>query len=325
VLPYRAEPQLPYNGLRLTRGPGLRGSDGWSTAVIEHPGSLVIPLRKDQCLVRGPGRELVTLPLASVDDGPVSDSFWCGPGRDGSLVFLGRRDDGAGIFALDLSDRSEPAALELAGADKTLDTRSLFSSLDAQQSALLAYARGLLRWHRDQKYCGACGSRSWADPAGHQRTCSGTSCGKLLFPRIEPAVITLVLSPSAGGSAEPGPKALMGRHQGSAPDAWALIAGFVDIGESLEDAVRREVAEETGVAVGEVRYQASQAWPFPAGLMLGFRAVALREDIAVDQDEIVEARWFTRAELGAHLGSRSRKHRDSIGMFLLEDWLSGPD
>jgi NAD+ diphosphatase len=324
VLPYRAEPRLPYNGLRLDRTAGLRRSDGLESR-CKHPASRVIPLRRDQCLVRNPGRELVTLPTAS--SAAILDQ--CDP-----LVFLGVGPDGAGTFAVDLSGISEPAALQLVGADATIDTRSLFSSMDAQQSALLAYARGLLRWHRDQRYCGACGSFARPDPAGHQRTCTGERCGKLLFPRIEPAVITLVLAPGPAGLAgsagpgspgEPAPRCLMGRHQGSAPDAWALIAGFVDIGESLEDAVRREVAEETGVAVGEVRYQASQAWPFPAGLMLGFRAVALREDIAVDQDEMVEARWFTRAELGTHLASRPRKHRDSIGMFLLEDWLGEQD
>lgn len=144
----------------------------------------------------------------------------------------------------------------------------------------------------------------------------GSGCGRLLFPRIEPAVIVVVEAPGAP------PRCLLGRHRGAAAGAFALIAGFVDIGESLEDAVRREVAEEAGVPVGEVRYQGSQAWPYPAGIMVGFRARATSEVIAVDHDELTEARWFTRAGLAAHRAARPRTHGDSIGTHLLDAWLA---
>ncbi|MEP7026079.1 MAG: NAD(+) diphosphatase, partial [Actinomycetota bacterium] len=306
------EPRLPYNGLRLDRAADRRGDSDWLQSVRQHPGTRVIPLRGDQCMIRHPGRQLVTLLVSEADTFLDEDDL---------QVFLGVDDDGAGLFTVDLSGRTEAVALQFTGADATIDTRSMFSTLDTEQSAALAYARGLLRWHHDQQYCGACGGYAQPDPAGHQRVCLRGECQKLLFPRIEPAVITLVLAPENGGP----PRCLLGRHYGAKPDGWALVAGFVDVGESLEDAVRREVAEETGVAVGEVRYQASQAWPFPAGLMLGFRAVATDEAIAVDQIEMVEARWFTQPELATHLASRPRKHRDSIGMFLLEDWLGHQD
>jgi NAD+ diphosphatase len=130
-------------------------------------------------------------------------------------------------------------------------------------------------------------------------------------------VITLV------ESAGPPGRCLLARHRGSAPDSYALIAGFVEVGESLEDAVRREVAEETGVSLAAVRYVASQSWPFPAGLMLGFRATAAGESIAVDGREILEARWFTRAELAQRAASgRPPGREDSIDRHLFRSWLA---
>jgi NAD+ diphosphatase len=304
---------LPYNGLTLDRAAGRRGDEAWLRGLRERQDSLVIPLWRDQCLVSG--RELVTIAMteaaAALDESAV-------PGGRAAPVFLGL-DGEAGIFAVDLSVLDEAAAMRLAGATGVTDTRSQFAALCAQRAAALAYARGLLRWHRDQGFCGECGAPSQVRAGGHQRTCTGPGCGRLLFPRIEPAIIVVVEAPG------PPSRCLLGRHRGAAADAYALIAGFVDIGESLEDAVRREVGEEAGVGVGEVRYTGSQAWPFPAGLMVGFRAVAISEAIAVDHDELEDARWFTRPELAAHRAARPRTHGDSIGTFLLDAWLAEGD
>jgi NAD+ diphosphatase len=151
-----------------------------------------------------------------------------------------------------------------AGAVATADMRALFPGLRADAAAELAYARGLLHWHREQRFCGACGGVAGSREGGHLRVCR--DCGKLLFPRIEPAVITLATFAD---------RCLLGRHRGAGPGAFATLAGFVEIGESLEEAVRREVGEEAGVKVGEVTYRGSQPWPFPGGVMIGFRAVAL--------------------------------------------------
>lgn len=140
----------------------------------------------------------------------------------------------------------------------------------------------------------------------------------LHFPRIEPAIIVLVELPG-----EPR-RCLLGRHQGAGPDRFSTLAGFVEVGESLEDAVRREVAEEAGVAVGPVSYQGSQAWPFPAGLMIGFRAVADSPEVRVDGTELLDARWFTAAEIRARIADESAAppyRVDSIGRALIEDWL----
>lgn len=159
---------------------------------------------------------------------------------------------------------------------------------------------------------------------GHLRICAAGECGRLLFPRIEPAVIVLVEAPAAVGEQD---RCLLARHRGAAPDGYSTLAGFVEIGESLEDAVHRELAEEAGVLVDNVSYQASQAWPFPAGLMVGFRARAVSAAIAVDRDEIEEARWFTRPELAdllvRHRQRKPRAAEDSIESYLLESWLHG--
>jgi len=277
---------LPYNGLSLDRAGAHRGDDRW--LADRRAGARVLAFRHDRCLVSG--------------DVPVEVAA-----ADRELVFLGLDGD-TGVFATDLSDVDEPDALRLAGADAAVDIRTLFRALDPQRSATLAYARGMLHWARNQRFCGACGAVTESRNAGHIRKC--TACGKLWFPRIEPAVIMLVEAPDRR-------RCLLGRHRGAAEGAYSTLAGFVEIGESLEEAVRRELVEEAGVPVSDVRYQASQAWPFPSGMMIGFRAVALSDDVAVDEDELIEARWFTPDEVRA-LGDR---RPDSIESHLVETWL----
>jgi NAD+ diphosphatase len=298
---------LPYNGLALDRAAASRADPGWVDAVLARPGSTVIPFWRDKCLVAGAGRQPVS--LAGRDAGPVIDAAQ-------GLVFLGL-DGQCGVFAADLSPLTETAAAALAGASAAVDVRRLFTSLGAQQAAMLGYARGILQWHRQQRFCGACGAPARSQNGGSMRRCSGQGCGTLLFPRVEPAVIMLVESPES----QPGPpRCLLARHRGSAAGAYATLAGFVELGECLEDAVRREVAEETGVGVGVVRYQGSQAWPFPAGLMAGFRARAVSTALSVDPAEIAEARWFTAAEAAALLAGQPGTG-DSIEGYLIRDWL----
>ncbi|OLF19442.1 NAD(+) diphosphatase [Actinophytocola xanthii] len=284
---------LPYNGLALDRASARRSDEAWLSSARRHPDARVLAFWRDGCLTR--------------DGQPVTVS-------EEPHVFLGANGR-AGVFAVDLSELDESTARTRTGADAVLDVRRLFPVVDAQEAATLAYARGMLHWHRNQRFCGACGGASVARQAGHQLECA--SCGRLLFPRIEPAVITLVTSPD-------GARCLLGRHRGAAPDAYSTLAGFVEIGESLEDAVRRELVEEVGVRVAAVRYQASQAWPFPAGLMLGFRAVAESEEVAVDQEELVAAHWFTREDLRALQATHraaGTDRQDSIESHLLQTWL----
>ncbi|MFF5206023.1 NAD(+) diphosphatase [Streptosporangium sp. NPDC000396] len=296
------ETVLPYNGTRLDRASVRRGDPAWIDTRRQAAGSTVIPLWRDKCLVTDMG--LVTLPASEAGEEPV---------------FLGL-DAGAALFATDLSALDEGEALRVVGAVRSVEVRELFSTLDAQQAATLAYARGILHWNRNQRFCGVCGGGTESRDGGHLRIC--LSCGKLLFPRIEPAVIVLVEAPG-----EPR-RCLLGRHRGAAGGAYSTLAGFVEIGESVEDAVRREVFEEAGVRVGPVEYLASQTWPFPAGLMLGFRATALSEEIDLSGDELVDARWCTPQQVLELQNANIRRgtHRtDSIEQFLVDSWMRSSD
>lgn len=286
---------LPYAGGALDRAAYRRSDDRWIAELLAGPSAVIIPMWSDKCLADGTVPVRLARPDASDVLGAVS-----GP------VLLGLDGD-AGVFAVDLSELDEQAAVRLAGATGTADIRALYPGLRGDQAAELAYAKGLLRWHREQRFCGACGGVADSREAGHLRKCR--DCGRLLFPRIEPAVIALV---EAAG------RCLLARHAGAGPDAYATLAGFVDVGESLEEAVRREVDEETGVKLGAVTYRGSQPWPFPGGLMIGFRAAAISGEVHVDGEELIEARWFTRAEVRSRLGAG---RPDSIESRLLEEWL----
>ncbi|MEV0001440.1 NAD(+) diphosphatase [Micromonospora sp. NPDC050980] len=298
---------LAYGGGWLDRAAALRDDPGWLAERLSDPASVVLPLWRDRCLVdsaRVPVRPAAVHAaelLAAADE----------------TVFLGL-EAGRAVFAADLSGRDGRAARELAGAAEAVDVRALVGGLGPAEAAVQAYAKGLLHWHRGQRFCGSCGAATVAGAGGQTRSCAGAGCGRLLFPRIEPAVIMLVEAP---GEPE---RCLLARHRGAAEDSWSMLAGFVEIGESLEDAVRREVAEEAGVVVREVTYQGSQAWPFPAGLMVGFRAAAESTRVRVDGEEVVEARWFTRAELRARVAAgRPLGRIDSIDRHLLGSWLDG--
>lgn len=294
---------LPYCGAWLDRAGARRADPAWVADRL--PTARLVPLWRDRCLVAGDPPE----PVPSVASrSALLDAAAVPP------VFLGLDGEQA-VFAVDLSDLTEADAVAVAGASGVLDVRRLVGTLTAGDAAVLAYARGILHWSRHHRFCGRCGTQTRPSHGGHQRVCPNVDCAHLLFPRIEPAVIMLIEVPG-----DPD-RCLLARHRGAAPGRYATLAGFVEIGESLEDAVRREAAEEAGVRVGQVRYHASQAWPFPAGLMVGFRAVAVDDTLRVDGDELVEARWFTRDELTAWLAGFEGLRHDSIEASLIESWL----
>ena len=301
---------LPYSHVDLDRAGALRADDAWVTTLLGQPEARVVALWRDRCLTSS-GLAVIREAKTMIDRDPV---------------FLGRDGDD-GWFAVDLSDLDLDDALLLAGAEAASEIRSMLigngvGAIGPGEASMLAYARGLLHWHRNQRFCSTCGAIATSRNGGHLRMCTGDQCGRLLFPRIEPAVITLVEAPPEAGMPD---RCLLGRHRGAR--SYSTLAGFVEIGESLEGAVRREVFEEVGVSVGEVAYQASQAWPFPSGIMLGFRAQALSTEINVDGDEISGARWFTRLEVVALIEAVpvADRRSDSIESFLVSTWLEAGD
>jgi NAD+ diphosphatase len=225
---------------------------------------------------------------------------------EGTRVFLGSTAEGPRFaVVLDRSAESEEwAGLRLLGPVMATD-----------EIGPVVQAVALGEWHRGTRFCPRCGGRLAAVSAGHVLRCE--SCGTQQFPRSDPAVIMLITS---------GDRALLGRHSRWAEGRFSTLAGFVESGESLERAVVREVFEETGVRVGEVRYFASQPWPFPSSLMVGFFGTAETTEINVDGEEIVEARWFSREEVlaGTTAGSLRLPAGFSISRALVEEWYGGP-
>jgi NAD+ diphosphatase len=199
------------------------------------------------------------------------------------LVLLGRFAD-AWCILVDLPEQS----LALPAATALAELRPLAAILPAPESALLAYARGLSLWRARQRFCGVCGHPTRPIRGGHVLQCTNPQAQHDFFPRIDPAIIVLVSD---------GDRALLGRQASWPPGRYSTIAGFVEPGESLEDTVAREVQEETGVEVDEVRYQSSQPWPFPASLMLGFRATAGAQREIRRGTELEDVQWYSRADL----------------------------
>jgi len=231
---------------------------------------------------------------------------------------LGERD-GATWFAVVVDPDEAPGERgEWVGLREVLP---YLATQGVDEAPLAFHAVGLAEWLHATRHCPRCGGGLEPRAAGHELACPG--CGRVQFPRSDPAVIMVVTSGESGSEDE---RCLLG-HQASWPEGrYSTLAGFCEPGETLEDAVRREVAEETGVEVGEVTYFGNQPWPLPASLMLGFVARARTTDISVDEREIAEARWFTRAEMKAEAeaGTLVLPGGISISRSLVEHWYGGP-
>ncbi len=301
------EAVLAYSGGTIDRASNQRTDPAFLDATLAAPGSRVIPMWQDRCIVSGDPAVPVILPASG--PGP---SWKARPRRCSSASTTP-----AGSSRPTCRRWRSPGRSSWRAGSEPWTCGPSWARWRRREAALLGYARGMLYWHRHQQYCGTCGSVTRSGHGGHLRSCQNQECARQHFPRVEPAVIMLVES-----SRTPR-RCLLARHQGSAPDGFSTLAGFVGVSESLEDAVRREVAEETGVLVETVTYVGSQGWPFPSGLMVGFRATAVTEAVTTDGEEVLEARWFTPAQLMELATARGRLGReDSIGRYLLRSWLA---
>ncbi|MEO9079889.1 MAG: NAD(+) diphosphatase [Rhodanobacter sp.] len=217
-------------------------------------------------------------------------------------------------FLLVLDDESNLGNVEQLLNARRLSLRRVGLQLSADEAGLFAYAKGLSHWQRETRHCSGCGSLLRLVSAGHRAQCTNSACARLHFPRTDAAVIMLVEHEGA---------CLLGRQAGWPPGRYSTLAGFVEPGESLEDAVRREVAEESGVIVEQVTYHSSQPWPMPASLMLGFIATARSRRIAMRDHELEDARWFTPQQIvdGIADGSFLPSMALSVSYRLLAHWL----
>ncbi|WP_299921893.1 NAD(+) diphosphatase [uncultured Nocardioides sp.] len=248
-------------------------------------------------------------------DGAVQ---WVGPDEapEGTLVLLGDRDGVVHVAVIVPPDRAPGEAEEWVPLRSVL---TLLADGTAQQAPLVMHAVGLAEWHHATRFCPRCGGSLASRAAGHELRC--TQCDRAQFPRTDPAVIMAITHGEGDDEA-----ILLGRNTAWPPGRWSTLAGFCEPGETLEDAVRREVHEEVGVRVGEVSYFGSQPWPLPASLMLGFTGRASTTDIDVDGSEIEEARWWTRGDFEAagRSGELVVPRGISISSSLIETWFGRP-
>jgi len=263
------------------------------------PATRVLVVHGDAAPLTADGR----LELLAVDAVPV-DAEW---------AFLGRAADGSAVL---LAAFGASAPAPVSGSWGAL--RTIAGSLPAGEASLLVTAVSLARWLIDSPFCPACGARTDERDAGWSRKCP--SCGRQHFPRTDPAVIVAVTRVDDPDLLLLGSNALWDDNR------YSCFAGFAEAGESLEDAVAREVGEEAGVVVADVEYRGSQGWPYPRSLMLGFRATAtVPTDAQADGEEILDVRWFTRAEIAAGLAGESELRLPgpaSIAHRLILEWLA---
>lgn len=314
---------VTFGGSALNRAAHIRGDAQALAEALEHPQAGFLPIWRGKPLVHGD--KLVFL----APDNPIFQAGYAHQAEQ--PVFLGLQEDGRPRFAWDISgwtpegldpsslgsflDSTEQQHPDLPSEWTFLELRRLMTHLSPRDAELAATAKAVIGWHSTHKFCAQCGAKSDMAQAGWQRDCP--ACGAHHFPRTDPVVIMLITH---------GDSVLMGRSPGWPEGMYSLLAGFIEPGETMEAAVRREVFEEAGVKVGQVQYLASQPWPFPASLMFGCAGEALSQEIKIDPSEIEDAIWVSRSDMmvvfaGEHPVLKPAR-KGAIAHFLLQNWLA---
>jgi NAD+ diphosphatase len=303
--------QIWFAGAGLDRSGHFRRDDEWLRARLEDAATRFVPLWRGRTLVHEPGDALAALTL---DRAALPAEL-----VDLAAVSLLSIEGGVAYFAVEIAGDAEPLALleTLTDAEKPRFQELLAAGprLGHRDGALLAYAKGLIYWHSRHRFCGVCGSVTVPVEAGHVRRCTNPDCKTSHFPRTDPAVIMLVTD---------GERVLLGRQPVWPKGMHSVLAGFLEPGESLEEAVAREVREEVGLEIERTLYQGSQPWPFPGSIMLGFRAWARTTDIVVDPSELETARWVTRDWLKANPNDPDcfLPPRGAIARQMVDEWVA---
>ena len=290
-----------FSGGEIDRSGNLRSSEAQLSAAWHAPDTRFVAVWQSCCIIADNTAVLLTRAELGPDYSPANS------------IYLGHNSRHH-LFAINLPDE-----LPDDGPDEEAfgNFRGLLGQMSAADAALLAYAKGMVEWQQRHQYCGHCGAANNIIEGGFVMLCSDTSCGKRSFPRLDPAIIVLTTYND---------RALLGRQISWPESQYSTIAGFVEPGESLEDAVKREVHEETNIRVDQCRYIASQPWPFPNAIMLGFRATAASSDIHLNDGELADAQWVSRAELSG--GNIQLPPAQSIAFRLIENWFdehTGPE
>lgn len=279
-----------------------RGDKSWVLDKLHDENSRIIPVHNSKVLCDNP-KQPKAVYLTHKNLGKHIDLL-------NSVMFLGVYDDRP-YFAADIN--SDELAINLSHQANAIfqDLKSAVSLLDCRDSELLALARFMVFWHIRNQYCGKCGNKTKSSAAGHVRICQSEACKEHHFPSMDPAVIVLVSSRE---------RCLLGRKKEWPEGMYSTLAGFVEPGETIEDAVIREIREEVGINIDKVKYQHSQSWLFPSSLMLGFTALAKEEEIVIDKNELEDACWFTRDEI--KFNSNILPYKVSIAYKLIMEWLN---